>query len=95
LFRSSTARGKIPGIASGGIIILLPISLHARQWRGNTTDPRAQAVLPDRTLRALDTAVREWRGSGPVTDLRVTEDVRAVAAEELCPVREALERGPG
>jgi hypothetical protein len=75
--------------------MLLPTKPAAREWQGHIHNPRHDPLLLDETLSALDPIVRAWRGSQPVTDLRVNEDIRAIAAEELRPVRDALETGPG
>jgi alpha-ketoglutarate-dependent taurine dioxygenase len=65
-----------------------------RAWRAETIDDRAAwyLALSDRTLAALDDAIRERR---PVTDLRPSDALRAVAADDTRRALAALEDGRG
>jgi alpha-ketoglutarate-dependent taurine dioxygenase len=63
-------------------------------WRADTIDAPARwyVPFPEAALPLLDRAAR---GSGPITDLELGDDLRAAAAGFVRDVLEALERGRG
>jgi hypothetical protein len=70
----------------------------ARAWRATTLDPRATWYYPlsERCRAALDETFEKLRQKPrPVTQLRVDETPCAACAEDLQPVRRALESGRG
>lgn len=70
----------------------------ARAWRCGTIDERQSWYYPlsQRCLDALDETVRQLRQQPrPTTELRALDEPCAVCAEELRPVRAALETGRG
>jgi alpha-ketoglutarate-dependent taurine dioxygenase len=70
----------------------------ARAWRSNTIDDRQSWYYPlsPRCLHALDATVRRLRQQPrPTTTLCAAEEPCAACAEELLPVRTALENSRG
>jgi hypothetical protein len=77
---------------------VLTTSADQRSWRADTLDEPARWYHPlsGRSLAALDEAVDAWRREPrPVTEVRPSAGLRQVLAEELAPVRAALETGRG
>jgi hypothetical protein len=74
-----------------------PTPLDPRAWRADTIDDRRSwyQVLPDRCVKALREAAASLRDGDPVTNLRVTDNVRAACGDALRPVSAALESGRG
>jgi alpha-ketoglutarate-dependent taurine dioxygenase len=72
----------------------MPTLTDARIWRADTIDDRAAwyQTLSDRTLAALDEAIRERR---PVTELRPCDALRAAAADDTRRALATLEYGRG
>jgi alpha-ketoglutarate-dependent taurine dioxygenase len=68
-----------------------------RAWRAATIDAPASWYLPlsDRSLAALDAAVRAWGDSAPLTELRADEALRGECAADVGRALEALEAGRG
>src|SRR5262245_10434814 len=69
-----------------------------RAWRADTIDDLSSWYYPLSVscLAALDRAVQESKGDqGPVTDVTLTDLVRAACAGDLEPVRTALDTGRG
>jgi alpha-ketoglutarate-dependent taurine dioxygenase len=79
-------------------IAVLTLSADPQAWRADTLDEPARWYHPlsGRSLAALDEAVDAWRREPrPVTDVRPSAVLRGQLAEELVPVRAALETGRG
>jgi alpha-ketoglutarate-dependent taurine dioxygenase len=73
-------------------------STDRRAWRADTIDAHSSWYYPlsPRCLAALDETVRNWRRHPqPVTEMKVGGQPCAACAEELQPVRDALETGRG
>jgi alpha-ketoglutarate-dependent taurine dioxygenase len=69
-----------------------------RAWRANSLDERRSwyHTLSKRCLAALDETVRALRDRPrPTTELRAALEPCAICADDLQPVREALDRGRG
>src|SRR5262245_44378712 len=71
--------------------------LDPRAWQADTVDHPDTWYYPlsQRSLAALDQALREGQGTQPVTDLRAPAGLRATVEQGLEPVRTALEAGRG
>jgi alpha-ketoglutarate-dependent taurine dioxygenase len=70
----------------------------ARAWRADTLDDSASWYYPlsARSLSALEPMAAGWRrDSRALTDLCATDELRAACADDLSPVRSALEAGRG
>jgi hypothetical protein len=70
----------------------------ARAWRAATVDDRASWYyrLSDRCLAAIDETIDRLRQQPrTTTDLRVSDTPLAECADDLAPVRTALEAGRG
>ena len=78
--------------------MLTSIITDARAWRANMIDDCRlwRYRLPERCLTALDAAIQRLRREpGPTTALRADALVEAGGADDLAPVRAALEQGRG
>src|SRR5262245_60287398 len=67
-----------------------------RAWSADTVDAPERWYYPlsDRAASALATAIRE-NASRPVTEVRATDALRAVCADDIAPILDALEKGRG
>jgi alpha-ketoglutarate-dependent taurine dioxygenase len=77
--------------------VTIPTDVDPRAWRADTLDePGAwHLALADRSVAALCAAVRTASDSGPVTELRPTDELRGACAADVARVASTLEAGRG
>src|SRR5262245_12227432 len=77
---------------------MTPTATDPRAWWADTVDAPDSWYYPlsERSLAALDRAVRDWRPDArPVTDLWADDDLRSACAADVGPALAALETGRG